>query len=454
MADPQQILSDPTFHSLPLGERLKVMRTVDPNFAALHPKEQGTVLYQAAQNYHPTPTGEAGPDDEGFLSTLGSDIFHLPLSLLRMANPVTASQDVVHGMKDLGGKALTELHSGNIPGALGYGTAAAVPFIGPQAAQAGEEFGAGQYGQGSAHALEALLPFLHEPVGAGAMNTARGVRGAYRGAKAAPHPSLPMTFVGEQLGQAMGHPVAGTAIGAALPKIIPSIKGFFKGFGEGPPAAPLPPLPDYTMGGNELSIPGIGPRPQPAPPPPLPALPDYTLGGNELSIPGIGPRPPQPPTPPTPADLSGFTANPAYHGPVKPVDLPPPVPPPTADMTGFTMNPAYHGAIKPVTPSTVDIGPSVEKLSGPVQPVQPQGEIATGLHLPEVPKHYAGEPNPTAAFKNDQAIVAELRKVPGITQDTLTPEMVHEVRKSLGQRKLKDVDVERRVNHIRQMLSK
>jgi hypothetical protein len=112
----------------------------------------------------------------------------------------------------------------------------------------------------------------------------------------------------------------------------------------------------------------------------------------------------------------------------------------------------------------VDIGSTVDKLaapvsSAPIQPVQPtapapQGEIATGLHLPEVPKHYAGEPNPTAAFKNDQAIVAELRKVPGITQDTLTPEMVHEARKALGQRPLKQADIDRRVGHIRQLLPK
>ncbi len=86
----------------------------------------------------------------------------------------------------------------------------------------------------------------------------------------------------------------------------------------------------------------------------------------------------------------------------------------------------------------------------PTQPIQP----VTGLHLPEVPAHYVGEPNPTAAFRNDQAIVAELRKVPGITQGTLTPEMVYEARKALGQRPLKPQDVDRRVGHIRMLLPK
>ncbi len=96
--------------------------------------------------------------------------------------------------------------------------------------------------------------------------------------------------------------------------------------------------------------------------------------------------------------------------------------------------------------------PPAPTPSGPIPPVEP--EVVTGLHLPEVPRHYAGEPNPTAAFKNDQAIVAELRKVPGITQDSLTADMVHEVRKALGQRRLKDADIERRVGHIRMMLPK
>ncbi len=106
-------------------------------------------------------------------------------------------------------------------------------------------------------------------------------------------------------------------------------------------------------------------------------------------------------------------------------------------------------------PSTVDLS-SPSSMIPPVQPSAPAAgsEVVTGLHLPEVPRHYAGEPNPTAAFKNDQAIVAELRKVPGITQDSLTPDMVHEVRKALGQRRLKESDIERRVGHIRHMLPK
>ncbi len=62
MSSPTQILADPNFHALPLGERLKVMRTVDLNFAGLPPRDQGTVLYQAAQQVHPTPSGASEED--------------------------------------------------------------------------------------------------------------------------------------------------------------------------------------------------------------------------------------------------------------------------------------------------------------------------------------------------------------------------------------------------------
>ncbi len=118
-----------------------------------------------------------------------------------------------------------------------------------------------------------------------------------------------------------------------------------------------------------------------------------------------------------------------------------------------TSVPGYRST--PIKPAIVDLS-TPESLIPPVQTSAPAAgsEVVTGVHLPEVPSHYVSEPNPTAAFKNDQAIVAELRKVPGITQDSLTPDMVHEVRKALGQRRLKDADIERRVGHIRTMLPK
>ena len=46
---PSEILSDPQFQALPLGEQLKVMRTTDPNFAGLPTKQQGLVIAKARQ---------------------------------------------------------------------------------------------------------------------------------------------------------------------------------------------------------------------------------------------------------------------------------------------------------------------------------------------------------------------------------------------------------------------
>lgn len=39
-----EVVRDPEFQGLPLGERRKVMIQVDPDFAGLHPREQNQVL--------------------------------------------------------------------------------------------------------------------------------------------------------------------------------------------------------------------------------------------------------------------------------------------------------------------------------------------------------------------------------------------------------------------------
>ncbi len=158
MPDPQQILADPNFHELPLGERLKVMRTVDPNFAALPPKEQGTVLYQSAVKFHPI-AADTVPKDAGFWSTIGSDIAALPGGIYNAArHPLDTLANATDARLALRPKAAQAMKEGHPIQAAGYGLASMMPFVGPAAAQAGEELGGGQPGQGAAHAVEALAP--------------------------------------------------------------------------------------------------------------------------------------------------------------------------------------------------------------------------------------------------------------------------------------------------------
>src|SRR6185369_16727360 len=161
MPSPQEILADPNFHALPLGERLKVMRTVDPNFAALPAKDQGTVLYQSAASLHPaTDSSASQPEDKGFLSTIGSDLMALPGGVISAAmNPGDTLRNATQARLALRPKAAQALKEGNYMGAAGYGLASMMPFVGPAAAQAGEELGGGQPGQGTAHATELLAPF-------------------------------------------------------------------------------------------------------------------------------------------------------------------------------------------------------------------------------------------------------------------------------------------------------
>jgi hypothetical protein len=189
MPSPQEVLSDPNFHALPLGERLKVMRTIDPSFAALPPKEQGRVIYQSAAQLRPSLDEPPAPKDEGFLKTLGKDaMMMVPGAVKAIMDPEEALRNATAARLALRPKAAEELKQGNYLGAAGYGAASMLPFVGPVMAQAGEEIGAGQYRQGAAHTAEILLPLagktkVGRALGAGAKTALKEMPGASKVAK-------------------------------------------------------------------------------------------------------------------------------------------------------------------------------------------------------------------------------------------------------------------------------
>ncbi len=158
--DLQDLLGNPEFNQLPIGDRLKVARNF-PDFAGLPPKDQGTVLYHSAATFHPASDTEAQPaPDQGFWSTIGHDIMSIPGGIAHAAmNPGEALANATQARLALRPKAVQALNEGNLSGAAGYGLASVMPFVGPMAAQAGEELGGGQPGQGTAHAAELLAPF-------------------------------------------------------------------------------------------------------------------------------------------------------------------------------------------------------------------------------------------------------------------------------------------------------
>lgn len=162
MADISDVLQQDDFKALPLPEQLKVARKF-PEFAGLPPKEQGTVLYRLKAATLPDGLPPS-PKDAGFLKTLGTDLKSLPGALYEAVRHPLDTRDAIEAaagqQRDEAVKAAKE---GRYPEMVGHGVASLMPVIGPAAAQAGQELGGGQPGQGAAHALELLAPFGAKP---------------------------------------------------------------------------------------------------------------------------------------------------------------------------------------------------------------------------------------------------------------------------------------------------
>lgn len=152
---PQEVLSDPAFQQLPLGEQLKVMRKVDPNFASLSPKDQGTVIAKTRQSSLGYDKIGQKPQDAGFVNTLKSDISSIPSAAAHPMRTLTGMATAQHNAFQKGRDAFKQ---GDYVSGAGYTAAGALPVLGPMAAQVGEEVGSGQYGQAGAHAAELMVP--------------------------------------------------------------------------------------------------------------------------------------------------------------------------------------------------------------------------------------------------------------------------------------------------------
>lgn len=161
MKTPQEILGDSNFQQLPLGERLKVMRQVDPNFAGLSPREQGTVLYTTHQRVMGLSgrDGDESKPDAGFVNTLVNDVSELPGAAMNaVQHPIETGKRLVGAQVGEFQKVPGLVKQGRYSEAVGHGMAGALPLVGPAAAQAGDELGQGQTGQGLAHTAELLGP--------------------------------------------------------------------------------------------------------------------------------------------------------------------------------------------------------------------------------------------------------------------------------------------------------
>lgn len=90
---PQEILADPKFQGLPLGDQLTVMRNADPNFAGLSKTDQGTVIARARQKF-------LGTDKIGY--RLADDPnMGTPEPSMEPGLPGQPSKDFIGGAKDI-----------------------------------------------------------------------------------------------------------------------------------------------------------------------------------------------------------------------------------------------------------------------------------------------------------------------------------------------------------------
>jgi hypothetical protein len=179
------ILHDPEFHALPLGDRLDILRNNDPEFSALSPKDQGSVIAAAQQKAAGVDKlGDAPPHlgAWGAAKAIGSGLADMasgpkdfwkrpinsPSSSFQGPPTADAAPQKPSMLESMGAAQHEQFQQGRefmakpgivnkIAGA-GHYAAGAFPMIGPAAAQAGEELGDQDYGAAAVNTAALLAP--------------------------------------------------------------------------------------------------------------------------------------------------------------------------------------------------------------------------------------------------------------------------------------------------------
>jgi hypothetical protein len=230
------LIQSPQFQKLSIADQHKYLKEKSDVFNSYSPKDQGTILYNAktASLNQPdygttdkpkTPAGgESTPkEDEGFVPTVMSDI-----GGLLTTNPIDTIKGAFKGQVDEFKKAGD---SKNSPlERFGHGLAGVVPLVGPMAASAGEAYGEGRPGEGTARAFEALAPEALKSLPEGSITNP--LKGAYEGARDA---KITHPFLKGAAGEFLAHSIdpslkgAGFVTGMMSDKLIGGIKGLFSG---------------------------------------------------------------------------------------------------------------------------------------------------------------------------------------------------------------------------------
>jgi hypothetical protein len=162
-SDIDDVLADPDFHGLPLGDRLDILKRNYPEFSALNPSDQGRLIAKTQQDAVGTTAAvQQGQPTSGdsFITAWGKRVAAIPSALMATGTgdtgdmrPLGIIPSMANAQHEEFDKARNAYSQGRYVEAAGYGAAGALPIVGPAAAQIGEEIGSGHYGEAGADAL-------------------------------------------------------------------------------------------------------------------------------------------------------------------------------------------------------------------------------------------------------------------------------------------------------------
>lgn len=166
--DVGQVVADPDFKGLSLGDKNAVLMKIDPDFSGLPPAERVKAL--TVIHYGMPPQGEA-PQQEGFFKSISTalsptqdvrDLYRGPLQALQ--HPLESGKMILGALGQ--SQAVPLERAKQAFKAKNYGRAAsetinfALPFVGPLLSKASQQGDVGNYAGMAGTTLGAALPFV------------------------------------------------------------------------------------------------------------------------------------------------------------------------------------------------------------------------------------------------------------------------------------------------------
>ena len=255
--DYQTIFADPTFRALPGYVKIAKLKEYDPDFAALPQKEQVNAVFGLLNPGAQRQIDQSADKGKGVGETIADTLGGAALSIV---HPIEAFKAASRAQEEQRQKAVQAEAEGNTMEAFSHRLAAGLPvWIGPPAAQAGEDIGSGKTAQGLTEAGMMLAPSAvaagRAPIKAGGSFIKGAAEATPAAVKKAATQYGPYITPIELLAGAAGlekHPAVAAALGAA---------GF------------LPALPDIFSGGMQAARESWNRYPYPAGPVPGPPVP-------------------------------------------------------------------------------------------------------------------------------------------------------------------------------------